>query len=172
MQRFLCILAASLMLSGALTMADEATPTGDAHPAIAALVAAEDAAWNGGDAARFAERVLPDVVFTNVIGMFSVGKAPFIAQHERIFSTIYKGSALHQAIENLTILSPDIAIVDTLCTLTGATHAPPGVEMIDGAIHTRLEQVLVRRADGWWVASFHNVAVNPAAAAIAAPSKP
>jgi hypothetical protein len=35
--------------------------------------------------------------------------------------------------------------------------------MIDGAIHARLEQVLMRLKDGWWVASFHNVAVNPAA---------
>ena len=57
---------------------------------ITALVASEDEAWDSGDAERFAARVLPDVVFTNVIGMFSVGKAPFLAQHERIFSTIYK----------------------------------------------------------------------------------
>ena len=105
-----------------------------ARPDIAALIAAEDDAWNRGDAQGFADKALPDVVFTNVIGMFSVGRAPFIAQHEHIFATIYRGSVLHQTIQHITLLSPDIAIVDTLCTVTGASHAPPGIELIDGAI--------------------------------------
>jgi hypothetical protein len=47
--------------------------------------------------------------------------------------------------------------------VTGFQHTPPGLETIDGAIHARLEQVLMRLNDGWWVASFHNVAVNPSA---------
>jgi hypothetical protein len=41
---------------------------------------------------EFAERALQDISFTDIFGMFSVGKAPFVAQHERIFSTIYKDS--------------------------------------------------------------------------------
>jgi uncharacterized protein (TIGR02246 family) len=130
---------------------------------IAALIAAEDDAWNRGSAEGFAERALPDVVFTNVVGMFSVGKAPFVAQHEHIFSTIYKGSKNRQQMVHITLLKPDVAIVDTLSVVTGALHVPPGIQLIDGAIHARLEQVLVRLSDGWWVASFHNVAVNPAA---------
>ncbi len=143
-------------------MADTNGLTTDARRELAAFVAAEDDAWNRGDAEGFAARVLPEVVFTNVMGMFSVGKAPFLAQHERIFATIYKGSQNHQEIQHVTMLRDDIAIVDTLAVLTGAQHAPPGVQLIDGAIHARLEQVLVRHSDGWWVASFHNVAVNPA----------
>lgn len=131
---------------------------------IAAVIAAEDEAWNSGDAEGFAARVLPDVVFTNVMGMFSVGKTPFLVQHQRIFSTIYKGSTNRQTVQHITLLKPDVAIVDTLAVLKGTQHAPPGVEPIDGAIHARLEQVLVRKSDGWWVASFHNVAVNPAVA--------
>ncbi len=131
---------------------------------IAALIAAEDDAWNRGSAEGFAERVLPDVVFTNVVGMFSVGKAPFVAQHEHIFSTIYKGSANRQQVVHIKLVKSDVAIVDTLSIVTGAQHVPPGIQLIDGAINARLEQVLVRQPDGWWVASFHNVAVNPAAA--------
>jgi uncharacterized protein (TIGR02246 family) len=146
-------------------MANDGTTARDSRPDIAALISAEDEAWNRGDARRFSDNALPEVVFTNIIGMFSVGKAPFLAQHEHIFATIYKGSVLHQTIQQITMLTSDIAIVDTLATVTGATHAPPGVELIHGAILTRLEQVLVHRADGWWVASFHNVAVHPAATA-------
>ncbi|WP_244064924.1 SgcJ/EcaC family oxidoreductase [Bradyrhizobium sp. Ce-3] len=111
---------------------------------------------------RFADRALPDIVFTNIFGMFSIGKPPFVAQHERIFSTIYKGSTNHIQIEHIALIKPDVAIVDTLTVVAGVQQAPPGVQFIDGALHTRLEQVLVRRADGWWIASFHNVAVNPA----------
>ena len=138
---------------------------------IAAIVAAEDDAWNRGSADGFAERVLPDVVFTNVVGMFSVGKAPFVAQHQHIFSTIYKGSTNRQEVQHITLVKTDVAIVDTLSVVTGALHVPPGIQLIDGAINARLEQVMVRRPDGWWVASFHNVAVNPAAAG-APPPKP
>jgi uncharacterized protein (TIGR02246 family) len=157
---------------GESTLANDVAPSPDSRADIAGLISAEDDAWNRGDAQRFSDKVLPDVVFTNVVGMFSVGKTPFLAQHERIFATIYKGSVLRQTIEQITMLTPDIAIVDTLATVDGATHAPPGVELIDGAILTRLEQVLIHRADGWWVASFHNVAVNPAATANAIPPKP
>ncbi len=157
---------------GGRAMAESKTVPDDALREIAALVAGEDDAWNRGDAEGFAARVLPDVVFTNVVGMFSVGKAPFVAQHERIFSTIYKGSVNHQEIQHITMLKPDVAIVDTLAVVTGASHAPPGIELIDGAIHARLEQVLVRQDDGWWVASFHNVAVNPAAASGPPPPRP
>ena len=124
--------------------------------------AAEAAAWNRGSAAEFADRALPDISFTNIFGMFSVGNGPFVAQHERIFSTIYKGSTNHLQIEHITLVKPDVAIVDILTVVTGAQHPPPGVQFIDGALRSRLQQVLVRQADGWWLASFHNVAVNPA----------
>jgi uncharacterized protein (TIGR02246 family) len=152
-------------------MAENLTMSQETRSEIAALVAAEDAAWNRGSAEAFADRALPDIVFTNIFGMFSVGKAPFVAQHERIFSTIYKGSTNHMQIQHITLLKPDVAIVDTLAVLTGVRQAPSGVQFIDGAIRARLEQVLVRRADGWWIASFHNVAVNPAYAS-APPPKP
>jgi uncharacterized protein (TIGR02246 family) len=103
--------------------------------AIAALVAAEEDAWNRGSAEAFAERALPDVVFTNVVGMFSVGKAPFVAQHEHIFSTIYKGSTIRQQVVHITLLKPDVAIVDTLSVVSGAPHVPPGIQLIDGALN-------------------------------------
>ena len=130
---------------------------------ISALIASEEAAWEAGSAEDFAARVLPDVVFTNIVGMFSVGKAPFVAQHERIFATIYRDTIMRQTVQHITQVTPDVVIVDTLTVGTGMTQLPPGVEVIDGTLQTRLEQVLVRRDDGWWVASFHNVAVNPAA---------
>jgi len=60
----------------------------EARVAIEALIGQEDAAWNKGDAAAFSARVLPQVVFTNVAGSFSVGREPFELQHAKIFATI------------------------------------------------------------------------------------
>ena len=140
----------------------------DVRTAIEAVVADEAAAWNRGDAAAFAAHTTDDVVFTNVVGMFTVGRAPFVAQHTRIFATIYKGSTMSQTIEHIALVRPDVAIVDTLTSVRDVVAAPPGAEAVDGAIHARLEQVMVRDGGHWAVASFHNVLVNAKAVAAAA----
>ena len=139
--------------------------------AITRILAAEEAAWNAGDAVAFAAATTPDVVFTNIIGMFSVGRAPFVAQHERIFATIYKGSTMTQTVEHIALVRPDVAVVDTLTSVRGFASLPPGMAATDGALRTRLEQVMVRGDSGWTVAAFHNVAVNAAALAGGPPKK-
>ena len=58
-------------------MAENLTVSDETRSDIAALVAAQDAAWNRGSAEAFAARALPDIVFTNIFGMFSVGKRHF-----------------------------------------------------------------------------------------------
>jgi len=65
---------------------------------IAALIQQQDTAWNRGDAVAFAAQAFPGVVFTNIVGLFSVGKPPFGAQHAPIFSTICKGNTLQQTV--------------------------------------------------------------------------
>jgi uncharacterized protein (TIGR02246 family) len=130
--------------------------------AIEAVLTRQSAAWDAGNAGSFAADAQEGVLFTNVVGMFSIGRAPFIAQHEHIFSTIYKGSRMEQEIVAITLVRPDVAIVDTLTKLVDAPHRPPGIELIDGAVRSRMEQVMVKDGSEWKVASFHNVAVNPA----------
>ena len=144
-------------------------PSDDVRAAIMRLLAAQDEAWCAGDAAAFGESVLPDVVFTNVVGMFSVGLGPFVGQHAFIFSTFYKGSILRQELVNLAMVRPDVAIVDTLTQVTGFGELPPGAEAIDGALRTRIEQVMTLEDGRWMVASFHNVPVQPAAERVKAP---
>ena len=158
------ILMAVAAIGGVAGIA-EAQTAPDSRAAIQKVIEAEDAAWKAGDAAAFCEAATPDVVFTNVVGMFSVGHAPMLAQHARIFSTIYQGSTLRQEITNLNMVRPDVAIVDTLTHVTGFKALPPGSEAVDGVLTTRLEQVMVMDGGRWRVASFHNVPVNPKAAA-------
>lgn len=147
-----------------LTIADRA--------AIEAILARQSAAWAAGDADAFAADAREGVLFTNIVGMFSIGRAPFVAQHAHIFASIYKGSRMEQEVVAITLVRPDVAIVDTLTRLMDAPHRPPGVELIDGAVRSRLEQVMVKDGDAWAVASLHNVAINPAVAAGAPAPRP
>ena len=138
---------------------------GPDRAAIAAVLARESEAWGRGDAEGFAAAMRPDVVFTNIIGMFSVGREPFLAQHRSIFTTIYKGSTMTQTLSHLAFVRPDVAVVDTVTEVRGYQGLPPGVQSIDGALRTRLEQVMVHEAGAWRVAAFHNVTIHPAALA-------
>ena len=146
-----------------------AQPNDETRAAIERVVAAQDAAWCAGDAAAFGASALPDVVFTNVVGMFSVGAVPFNAQHAHIFATMYRGSRLAQEVVHVTMVTDDVAIVDTLTAVTGYGELPPGAEAIDGALRTRIEQVMVRRDGDWRVQSFHNVPVHPVAMTVTMP---
>ncbi len=130
--------------------------------AIESLLARQAEAWAAGDADAFASAALDDVSFTNVMGLYSVGIEPFRAQHAHIFATLYKGSRLSQTVERIAFLRDDVAVVDTLATVEGADHLPPGFAPGDGPPKARLQQVLVKQADAWRIAAFHNVFVNPA----------
>jgi uncharacterized protein (TIGR02246 family) len=119
------------------------------------------AAWAKGDADAFAAHVRDNVVFTNIVGMFSVGKVPFVAQHKAIFATIYKESLMQQFVQNISFVRSDTAIVDTIAKVTGFHELPVGASAVDGALYTRLEQVMVKENGAWQVASFHNVPIQP-----------
>ena len=140
------------------------------HTAINTVLAAQEAAWAAGDAEAFAAAVTDDVVFTNVVGMFSVGRAPFVGQHAHIFGSFYRGTTITHTVANIAFVRPDVAVVDTLCELIGFGALPPAIaaHIHDGAIRTRLEQVMVRNDGRWRVAAFHNVPVDAAAVAAAA----
>jgi uncharacterized protein (TIGR02246 family) len=121
----------------------------------------EGAAWAKGDADAFAAHVRDNVVFTNIVGMFSVGKVPFVAQHKAIFATIYRESSMQQFVQNINFVRSDTAIVDTIAKVSGFHELPPGASAVDGSLYTRLEQVMVKENGTWRVASFHNVPIQP-----------
>jgi uncharacterized protein (TIGR02246 family) len=128
--------------------------------AIEALISAEDAAWNAGDAVAYSRAITPDCVFTNIFGAVFAGHPGFEAQHARIFSTIYRGTRLQQKVDHLRFVRPDVAIVDTTAKVTGTQSFPPGIQAQDGALVTKLLQVFVKENGTWQIASYHNVDVK------------
>lgn len=142
----------------------------DRTDGIRALLDEQEQAWRSGDAEAFSRSAAPDIVFTNVVGLFSIGRDPFEAQHRHIFSTFYRGSTMRQVVERISCVRPDVAIVNTRTEVTGYGTLPRAIVAHEDMLITRLQQVLVQGDDGWRVAAFHNVVVHPNAAAAAPPS--
>ena len=152
----LLLMAALLPLSGVAQQ-----PSND-EAQIRAIVQSEGDAWNHGDAVAFAAHYAEDGSFTNVIGEQLYGRSAFVAQHARIFATIYKGSHNTLSISKITFLRPDVALVEIDGTLTGANRFPPGMKAADdGALHVKLLEVMSKEKGSWLIQLFHNVGVYP-----------
>ncbi len=131
------------------------------EPAVA-ITSALGSAWNAGDAVRWGEQFWPDARFVNVLGHVFVGREEIVAQHARIFTTIYKGSHLAIRIAHTQALGPDHLLVEAEPTVTGALHAPPGVHTeANGTIRARFVLVLERRAGEWRILFAQNTGYTP-----------
>jgi uncharacterized protein (TIGR02246 family) len=136
-----------------------------ADAAIRAIVAEQAAAWDAGDAERYAVRVSPEVSFTNLFGMVMYGKDAFVSRHRDILSTFYKGTRKIHTIRRVRFISPDTAIVDIDNEVRGVKTMPTGIAVPpDGVVKTQLMEVFARRDGQWWIEAYHNVDVKPSAA--------
>ena len=126
------------------------------------MIEKQTAAWNHGDADAYAALFAPDGTFTNLAGMFFTGRKEFRERHDQIFKTVYRGSVKREEIVSIKFVRPDVAIVDTLQTITGFKKLLPGTSADPkGRLRTRLLQVMVKDAGEWKIAAYHNVDVKP-----------
>ncbi len=140
-------------ISGAQNAADEA--------AIRDILKEEVAAWNKGDSDAYSRHFAEDGTFTNLLGMFFQGRAAFRDRHEQIFHGPYRGSTKQSDIVSLKFVRPDVAIVESLQTVSGFQKLLPGTSAdAKGRLRTRLLQVLVKDGGEWKIATYHNVDVK------------
>jgi uncharacterized protein (TIGR02246 family) len=133
-----------------------------AAASIHAIVTAQAAAWNAGDAAAYAEGLAPEVSFTNLFGMVMYGADAFEQRHRKILETFYKGTTKHHGIRRIRFVTADVAIVDIDNEIHGVKAMPAGIAVPeDGVIRTQLMEVFVRRGDRWWLEAYHNVETKP-----------
>ena len=129
---------------------------------IRAIVAAQAAAWDKGDAACFAKDIAPDVAFTNLFGMVMYGGPSFLDRQRQVLSTFFKGTTKRHTIRRIRFVTPDVALVDIDNEVHGVTAMPVGVSVPpDGIIRSQLLEVFVRRDSRWLIEAFHNVDVKP-----------
>ena len=130
--------------------------------AIAAVVNGIEAGWNRGDAEKFSAQFAADGGFTNVLGMVYYGHESFKERHDAIFKGVYKGSKSRFAIAKLRFIRPDVTIADVNAEITEFSALPPGIRAgADGIMRSKLQMVLVKEGESWWITAFHNVGVTP-----------
>jgi len=129
--------------------------------AIRKIIQDEVADWNRGDAAGYSRQFATDGTFTNLRGQFFTGYEAFLKQHEVIFRGIFKSTTLQQDVSSLKFISPDVAIVETVTSVSGMREPPPGAAVDSkGRLRTRLLQVVARRGSEWKIVAYHNVDVK------------
>jgi len=153
------IAALLFLVTAPIPSVAQASATDEAE--IRAIVEAQVAAWNAGDAVAFSKSFAENGSFTNIRGTVFYGHKAFEDRHREIFTGFFKGSKLAMSITRIRFVRPDVAIVDLATELSNLTGAPPGVRPnAAGRILTRLQQVFVKDNGVWRVESYHNVDVK------------
>jgi uncharacterized protein (TIGR02246 family) len=128
---------------------------------IRAIVAAQNDAWNRGDAAGYAATFRDEGVFTIIVGTTFHTRQALQDRVGQIFATIFKGSAIEHVVRGIRFVRPDVAIVEIDTVMKRFQALPPGVSAAaDGSLRTAMLQVLVKDTGDWRVAAFHNVDVK------------
>jgi len=124
--------------------------------AIRTIVENETATWNKGDAVGYSRDFARGGTFTNIRGQYFEGYDAFLKQHQVIFDGIFKNSTLEQDIVSLKFIRPDVAVVETLTSVT-SKQSPPGVATdANGTFHTRLLQIVAKERGEWKIVAYHN----------------
>ena len=130
--------------------------------AVRHIVQNEIDTWNKGDATGYSRDFAASGTFTNIRGQFFTGYPGYLKQHEVIFQGIFRNTTLKQEIVSLIFVRPDVAILETATTVSGAEQAPVGVTRDEqGRIRTRLMQVVAKENGVWKIMTYHNVDVKP-----------
>lgn len=131
-----------------------------AEAEIRRLVQDQMEAWGRGDAEGYGSTASDDLGFTNIIGRRWLGRASFVAVHQKIFAGIFAGSQLTAEIERISFPGTNVAVAELALHLTGAKGMPPGISADpDGTLRTRLLEVFELRDGTWTLVVCHNTAV-------------
>jgi len=93
-------------------------PSSDAQ-AIAALVAAREAAWNAGDTAAYAQLLTEDADIVSATGRPARGRDALLRLFAEQHSNVYAGVRTHTKVTHLRMLGPEVALADVSYELEG-----------------------------------------------------
>jgi uncharacterized protein (TIGR02246 family) len=127
-----------------------------AEGVAAELIGRLERAWNAADGRAFGEPFAPDADFVDIRGEHHRGREAIAAGHQAIFDSIYEGSTVAYEPTGAREL-PGGGVI--LAHATAVLRAPSGP--LAGEHNSMLSLVLVRGADGWEIAAFHNTLVAP-----------
>lgn len=137
--------------------------SGEIHPrdarAIRTLPRYLEEAWNRGDGLSYAALFTDDCDFVALDGTRLAGRAANAAHHQKLFDTVYRGSALRVGPVTVRVVTPDLALMHA----EGAVFMPWHSAGAQG--RRSLETyVVVRTDDGWRIAALQSAKVRPMSA--------
>lgn len=106
-------------------------------------------AWNNADGKAFGKLFTAKADFVDIRGELHQSKKAIAAGHQEIFDSIYKDSRLAYTL----LQARKVAKGVVLAHLAGELTTPSGQH------HSLQSVVLVRKASGWKISSFHNTLV-------------
>jgi uncharacterized protein (TIGR02246 family) len=121
---------------------------------LAGLVDTFVQGWNSGSGGHLARAFALDADFTNVMGLRAHGRDLIARGHDEILATVFRGSRLGAAINQIRGLRPDVAVVDVTLTLRSADGQPlamfPAGQSSAGLAATK-------ESGTWTIAVFRNM---------------
>jgi uncharacterized protein (TIGR02246 family) len=153
-------IAIAVVLLAGLTAAAQSKPDEDA---IHRILDEEITTWNHGDADGYSRYFATDGTATNIRGQFFTGRQAYRNIHEFIFKGPFLGTKLQLQVVSLRLLTPDVAICETLTWISDFKNGPPSYRPLDskGRLRTRLLQVMAKRSGEWQIVVYHNVDIKP-----------
>ena len=146
------------------------TAAAEADADIRALIAAQAEAWNRHDAAAWASAFTPNAEFINILGTPFNGKPAIEGITARIFSSFFKLTRDSVTVQNVVLVTPDVAYAQFEHAVSGYTALPKGILPSDpgadgnGVLRTRMTYLLHRTGDHQWsIVHGQNTAILPPA---------
>ena len=140
--------------------AQSASGHAEAESAIRLSLERLAAAWNIGDAARWAAEYWPTADSINILGGLMPDGLAIRDRHAEVFAGPFKGSQLEGKMRRVQWLGAEVAIVDVDICVTRYRALPPGASATSpGVLVTRLKHIYQCRDGVWRIAASQNTAV-------------
>jgi len=124
--------------------------------AIKQILVNYENAWNRHDAKGLADQYHPDATWVNWFGAYSKGQPDIQAHYQTVHSTYFKTSHFYtRAIEDITFVKPDVAILHMRTGLTGDERYP------GETFEFRRTLVVTKREAGWRILAGQNAKFGP-----------
>ncbi|MDA0983930.1 MAG: SgcJ/EcaC family oxidoreductase [Proteobacteria bacterium] len=124
--------------------------------AIAALVAAREAAWNSGDVAAYRELLTEDADIVSATGRAARGRDALLKLYAEQHAGALAGAVTHTKVTHVRMLSDDVALADVEYRMTGGRASSVG------AIRRGLMAFVLRRENGRWrIAAIRSIPALP-----------
>ncbi|PJJ60887.1 YybH family protein [Hymenobacter chitinivorans] len=123
--------------------------------ALRQVVADYESAWNRHDAKGLAAQYHPDATWVNWFGAYSKGQPAIQEHYQTVHGTYFKTSHYYtRAIEDVTFVKPDVAILHVRTGLSGDERYP------GQTFEFRRTLVLTKRAGAWRILAGQNAKLN------------